>query len=152
MIKRSFKLALLPAVAFFMVFGTGLQAQTLDEARTSTKNEQYDKADALFQQLIQKDPANSVIYFHYGENTLLNYFADTISNSLTVATKEAAEIFNKGVTANPAEPLNYVGLAKVASLNGDKAKAEELRLKAKELLPPYKKVKKIDDPKAYAYT
>jgi len=152
MIKRSFKLALLPAAVFFMVFGTGLKAQTLDEARTSTKNEQYDKAEALFQQLINKEPANSVLYFHYGENTLLNYFADTISNSLTVATKEAAEIFNKGVTANLAEPLNYVGLAKVAFYSGDNAKAEELRMKAKSLLPAYKKVTKIKDPKAYAYT
>ncbi len=152
MIKRSFKLALLPAAVFFMVFGTGLTAQTLDEARTFTKNEQYDKAEALFQQLINTEPANSMNYFHYGENTLLNYFADTISNSLTVATKEAEEIFNKGVTANPAEPLNYVGLAKVAYFNGDNSKAEELRLKAKGLLPPYKKVTKIKDPKGYAYT
>jgi tetratricopeptide (TPR) repeat protein len=152
MIKRSFKLTLLPAAVFFMVFGTGLKAQTLDEARTFTKNEQYDKAEALFQQLIKNEPANSVVYFHYGENTLLNYFADTISNSLSVATKEAAEIFNNGVTANPAEPLNYVGLAKVAFYNGDNAKAEELRLKAKGLLPPYKKVTKIKEPKSYAYT
>ncbi len=152
MIKRSFKLALLPAAVFCMVFGTGLKAQTLDEARTFTKNEQYDKAETLFQQLIKNEPANSVNYFHYGENTLLNYFADTISNSLTVATKEAADIFNKGVTANPAEPLNYIGLAKVASLNGDKAKAEELRQQAKGLLPEYKKVTKIKDPKSYAYT
>jgi tetratricopeptide (TPR) repeat protein len=152
MIKRSFKLALLPAAVFCMVFGTGLKAQTLDEARTFTKNEQYDKAEALFQQLIKSEPANSVNYFHYGENTLQNYFADTISNSLTVATKEAADIFNKGVTANPAEPLNYVGLAKVAFFSGDNAKAEELRMQAKNLLPPYKKVTKIKDPKAYAYT
>ncbi len=151
MIKRSFKLAFLPAVVFLMVIGTGIKAQTLDEARTFTKNEQYDKADALFQQLVKNEPANSVIYFHYGENTLLNYFADTISNSLTVATKEAADIFNKGVAANSAEPLNYVGLAKVAFYNGDNSKAEELRIKANSLLPAYKKVTKIQNPKAYAY-
>ncbi len=152
MIKRSFKLAFLPAAVFCMLFGTGLKAQTLDEARTFTKNEQYDKAETMFQDLIKKDPANSVLYFYYGENTLLNYFADTISNSLTVATKDAADIFNKGVEANPAEPLNYVGLAKVAFYKGDNEKAEEMRMKAKELLPPYKKVTKIKDPKSYAFT
>lgn len=151
MIKRSFKLALLPAAVFCMVFGTGLMAQTLDEARTFTKNEQYDKAEALFQQLIKNEPANSKIYFHYGENTLLNFFADTISNSLNIAMKEAADIFNKGVTANATDPLNLIGLAKVASYNGEAAKAEELRVKAKGLLPPYKKVTKIKDPKGYAY-
>jgi len=151
MIKRSFKLALLPAAVFCMVFGTGLKAQTLDEARTFTKNEQYDKAEALFQQLIQKEPANSAIFFHYGENTLLNYFADTISNSLNIATKEAADIFNKGVSANATDPLNFIGLAKVAFYNKEDAKAEEMRIKARGLLPAYKKVTKIKDPKGYAY-
>jgi len=152
MIKRSMKLALLPAAVFCMFFGSGLKAQTLDEARTFTKNEQYDKAETLFQQLVTSEPSNSVIFFHYGENTLLNYFADTISNSLNVATKDAADIFNKGVNANPADPLNYIGLAKVAFYKGEDAKAEELRVQAKGLLPPYKKVTKIKDPKSYAYT
>ena len=151
MIKRSFKLALLPAAVFCMVFGTGLKAQTLDEARTFTKNEQYDKADALFQQLIKNEPTNSAIFFYYGENTLLNYFADTISNSLNVATKEAADIFNQGVAANAVDPLNHIGLAKVAFYKNEDAKAEELRVKARALLPAYKKVTKIKDPKSYAY-
>jgi tetratricopeptide (TPR) repeat protein len=151
MIKRSFKPALLTAAVLCMVTVTGLRAQTLDEARTFTKNEQYDKAEALFQQLIKSEPSNSAIYFHYGENTLLNYFADTISNSLNIAMKQAADIFDQGVAANPADPLNNIGLAKVAFYNGDDAKAEELRVKAKGLLPPYKKVTKIKDPKAYAY-
>ena len=152
MIKRCMKLALLPAAVFCMVSGTGLKAQTLSEAITFTKNEQYDKAEALFQKLIVNEPSNSAIFFHYGENTLLNYFSDTISNSLNVATKEAADIFNKGISANPADPLNYVGLAKVAFYNGEDAKAQELREKATSLLLPYKKVTKIKDPKEYAYT
>lgn len=71
MINRSFKLALLPAAVFSMVFGTGLMAQSLDEARTFTKNEQYDKAEALFQQLIKNEPSNSAIYFHYGRTRCL---------------------------------------------------------------------------------
>jgi predicted Zn-dependent protease len=146
MIKRSFKLALLPAAVFCMVFGTGLKAQTLDEARTFTKNEQYDKAEALFMQLIQKEPANSAIYFHYGENTLLNYFADTISNSLNIATKEAADIFDKGVAANAADPLNYIGLAKVASLNAQEAKAEELRVRQKASSPPTRRSQRSRSP------
>jgi len=152
MIKRSFTRALLPAVLICMVSGTGLKAQTLDEAITLTKNEQYDSAETMFKQLIQNDPSNSELYFHYGENTLLNYFADTISNSLNVAMNEAAEIFNDGVEANPNDPLNFVGLAKVATYRGDEAKADELRAKAKSLLPPYKKIKKIENPTKYAYT
>jgi len=149
---RRFKLALLPAALICTICGTGLKAQTLQEAITFTKNEQYDKAETMFQQLIKSEPGNSKIYFHYGENTLLNYFSDTISNSLTVATKDAADIFNKGVTANANDPLNYVGLAKVSFYRGDNAKAEDLRVKAEGLLPPYKKVTKIANPKDYAYT
>ena len=149
---RRFKLAVLPAALICMISGTGLKAQTLQEAITFTKNEQYDKAEAMFQQLIKSEPGNAKVYFHYGENALLNYFSDTISNSLTVATKDAADIFNKGVTANINDPLNYVGLAKVSFYNGENAKAEELRVKAKGLLPPYKKVTKITNPKDYAYT
>jgi tetratricopeptide (TPR) repeat protein len=152
MIKRSFTRALLPAVLICMVSGIGLKAQTLDEAITFTKNEQYDNAETLFKQLVQSDPSNSELYFHYGENTLLNYFADTISNSLTATMNEAADIFNKGVEANPNDPLNFVGLAKVATYRDDEAKAEELRMKAKSLLPPYKKIKKIENPTKYAYT
>ncbi len=152
MTKRSFKLALLPAAVFCMFFGPGLKAQTLQEAITFTKNEQYDKADAMLQQLIKSEPANSLNFYHYGENTLLNYFADTISNSLTVATKEAEDIFNKGIAANATDPINYVGLAKIAFYKGNDAKAEEMRVKASSLLPPYKKVTKIENPKGYAYT
>lgn len=150
--KRSLKLALLIVPFLSLVFGTGLKAQSLEEARTFTKNELYDKAEEVFQQLIKSDPSNSKVYFHYGENTLLDFFSDTISNSLTVATKEAADIFNKGVEANAADPLNYIGLAKVAFYRGDNTKAEELRVKAKSLLPTYKKIKKIENPKEYAYT
>src|SRR5665647_1766442 len=152
MIMRRFKLALLPAALICMISGTGLKAQTLQVAITFTKNEQYDKAEAMFQQLVKSEPGNTKVYFHYGENTLLNYFSDTISNSLTVATKEAADIFDKGVKANANDPLNYVGLAKVSFYQGDNAKADELRMKAKGLLPPYKKVTKIANPKDYAYT
>jgi tetratricopeptide (TPR) repeat protein len=150
--KRSLKLALLTVPFFCIVFGSGVNAQSLNEARTFTKNELYDKAEEVFQQLLKSEPSNSKVYFHYGENTLLDFFSDTISNSITVATKEAADIFNKGVEANPADPLNYIGLAKVAFYRGDNEEAEELRLKAKSLLPPYKKIKKIANPKEYAYT
>jgi tetratricopeptide (TPR) repeat protein len=150
--KYNFKMNLLVAVFFIMVCGMSVQGQTLDGAITLQKNEQYDEAEKLFQQLIKAEPGNSKLYFHYGENSLLNYFADTISNSLAATAKEAADLFNKGVTANATDPLNYVGLAKVAFYQGDKAKADEMRAKAKSLLPPYKKVTKIENPQAYAYT
>ena len=107
----------------------------------------------MLQELIQKEPANSKNYFYLGENYLLDYFADTISNSLTVSAKAAKEIYQKGVAANANDPLNYIGLAKVAFLLGDDKTATEMRAKAKSFLLPYKNIKKIVPPaQDYAFT
>jgi tetratricopeptide (TPR) repeat protein len=129
-----------------------IKAQDLTTALLLTKSEQYDKAGAMLQQLIQKEPANSKYYFFLGENALLEYFADTISNSLTIATKTARDIYQKGVNANPGDPLNYVGLAKVAFYLDDNKTAADMRAKARGLLLPFKNIKKIVPPaKDYAF-
>src|SRR5450759_1857852 len=134
------RLILRPAI-FLAVLLTGfsfnLKAQDLAAARALTKSEQYDKALAMYQQLIQKEPTNSKNYFFLGQNYLLDYFADTISNSLTVAAKSAKEIYQKGVNANAADPLNYVGLAKVAFYLNDNKTAVEMRTKARSLPVSY---------------
>jgi tetratricopeptide (TPR) repeat protein len=140
------RLILKPAI-FLAVLITGfsfnIKAQDLTSAVLLTKSEQYDKAQAMYQQLIQKEPANPKNYFFLGENYLLDYFADTISNSLTVATKAAKDIYQKGVEANPNDPLNYIGLAKVAFYQDDNKTAADMRTKARSLLLPYKNIKKI---------
>jgi tetratricopeptide (TPR) repeat protein len=128
-----------------------VQAQDLRSAQLLTKSEQYDEAGEMLQQLIQKEPANSKYYFFLGENYLLDYFADTISNSLTEYTTNAKEVFQKGVNANQNDPLNYVGLAKVANYLGDENAANEMRTKAKSLLPVYKKITKKMIPPAIEY-
>ena len=126
------------------VFLTGnILAQDLNSALLLTKSEQYDKAEAMLNQLIQKEPANSKYYFFLGENKLLDYNSDTISNSLAEFTNAAKEIFQKGVSANSSDPLNYVGLAKVATYLGDAATATDMRAKAKSYLLPYKNIKKM---------
>ncbi len=149
-------LILRPAVllaGLLAVFTIEIQAQDLNSATLLTRSEQYDKAQAMFQQLVQKEPANSKNYFFFGENYLSEYFADTISNSLTVAAKDAKEVYQKGVNANPNDPLNYVGLAKVAYFLGDDKTATEMRAKAKSFLLPYKNIKKIVPPaQDYAFT
>ncbi|MDX9811870.1 MAG: carboxypeptidase-like regulatory domain-containing protein [Bacteroidales bacterium] len=134
------------AVLISVSLNGNLQAQDLKSGILLTKSEQYDKAEEVFKQLIQNEPSNAKNYFYYGENYLLNYFADTISNSLAVATQEAKAIYQKGVDANPGEPLNYIGLAKVAQYLGDNATAEQMREKAQSFLLPYKKIKKMTPP------
>ncbi len=125
------------------VFAINLQAQDVSSAVSLTRSEQYDKAEAMLQQLIQKEPTNSRAFFYLGENYLADYFADTISNSLTVATKLAKEVYQKGAAANANDPMNYIGLAKVAFFLGDDKTATEMRAKAKSFLLPYKNLKKI---------
>jgi len=151
--KRSFyKKGLILAALMAGMIANSIQAQDLASALLLTKSEQYDKAGAMLQQLIQKEPANSKNYFFLGENKLLEYFADTISNSLALATKDAKSIFQKGVDANASDPLNYVGLAKVAVLLNDDKTAADMRAKAKSFLLPYKNIKKIVPPaKDYAF-
>jgi tetratricopeptide (TPR) repeat protein len=130
-------------------FSTGnLKAQSdLATAQKLTRSEQYDKAQAMLKDLIQKEPTNSKNYFFLGENYLLDYSADTISNSLAVYAKDAKEVYQKGTEANPNDPLNFVGLAKVAFYLDDYKTATDMRAKAKSILPPVpKNLKKINPP------
>jgi tetratricopeptide (TPR) repeat protein len=129
-------------------------AQDLNSAISLTRSEQYDKAATMLDDLIKKDPANGKNYFYLGENILADFYSDTISNSLAVAAKEAQDVYQKGVQANPNDPLNYIGLAKVAFLQGDNKTANEMRTKAKSFLQPYKKVSKkmVPPPAEYAFT
>jgi tetratricopeptide (TPR) repeat protein len=152
--KRSFckKGFILAALTAGMI-ASNIQAQDLASALLLTKSEQYDKAGAMLDQLIQKEPANSKYYFFKGENALLDYYSDTISNSLSLAAKNAKDIFQKGVDANASDPLNYVGLAKVAVLLNDNKTAADMRTKAKSFLLPYKNIKKMVPPaKDYAFS
>ena len=122
------------------------KGQDLNSAISLTRSEQYDKAKDVLEQLIQKEPANGKIYFFLGENYLLDYFADTISNSLKVATDAAKAIYQKGTEANPNDPLNYIGLAKIAFFQGNDQTADEMRKKARSFLLPYKNLKRISPP------
>ncbi len=144
--KRIIFRPVLILAGLFTVFAFNLKAQDLNSATLLTRSEQYDKAETMFKELIQKEPTNSKDYFFFGENYLAEYFNDTISNSLNVAANEAKAVFQKGVEANPNDPLNYIGLAKVAYYLNEDQKADELRAKAKSLLPPYKNLRKINPP------
>lgn len=151
MITRFYKKTFLILMLVVISGVAGLKAQTLDEATTAMNNEGYDKADQILQDLAKKSPS-SKIYYLLGENTLLNFFSDTISNSLKVVAAEAKGQFEKGISLNANDPFNYIGLAKVASYSGDQQTASQMRLKAKSFLLPYKKVTKIPNAADYALT
>jgi tetratricopeptide (TPR) repeat protein len=151
MIKLLFKKTSLILTLLVVCSVAGLRAQTMDEAIRAMNNERFDRADSILQVLAKKAP-DSKIYYRLGENTMLNFFSDTISNSLKVVAAEAKQQFEKGISLNANDPLNYVGLAKVASYLGDQQTATQMRIKAKSFLLPYKKVTKIPNPSDYAFT
>lgn len=151
MINRFFRRTSLILAITALCSIAGLKAQTLEDAITATNNEQYDKADEILTNLAKSAPSSKVFY-RLGENTLLNFFSDSISNSLTVVAAEAKAQYDKGIALNASDPLNYVGLAKVASYLGDNQTATQMRAKARSFLLPYKKVTKIPNAKEYAYT
>src|SRR4030066_1680079 len=135
--KRSIiKKGLFLAATFTGLFFSTIQAQDLTSAMLLTRSEQYDKAGEMLQQLIQKEPSNSKYYFYLGENTILEYYSDTISNSFALAISNTKGNYQKGVDANPNDPLNYTGLAKVAFLTGDFKTADEMRAKARSFFVP----------------
>src|SRR5665647_479755 len=150
--KTQFLIRTATILALFVICCiSGLHAQTFEQAITAMNNERYDRADSIFNILVRNAP-RSKVYYRQGENTLLNFFSDSISNSLNITATEAKQHFQKGIKLDPNDPLNYVGMAKVSSCVGDEKSAEEWRLKAKSFLPPYKKVSKIKNPQDYAYT
>ncbi len=128
------------------LFFSNVQAQDLKSALHLTKSEQYEKAGQMLRQMIQKEPANAKLYYYLGENYLLEYFSDTISSSFALATDNAKETYQKGIDANPNDPLNYIGLAKIAFYLGDDQTADEMRTKARSFLLPYKNIKRINPP------
>ena len=69
--KRSIiKKGLFLAAAFAGSFLSTIHAQDLASALLLTRSEQYDKAEEMLKQLIQKEPSNSKYYFFLGENQL----------------------------------------------------------------------------------
>ena len=151
MIQRFLKKTLLILTLLLICGVAGLRAQTLDEAITATNNERYDKANQILQDLAKKSPSSKICYL-LGENTLLDFFSDTISNSLKLMSAEAKQQFEKGISLNANDPFNYIGLAKVAAYLGDQQTATQMRAKAKSFLLPYKKVTKIPNAADYALT
>jgi tetratricopeptide (TPR) repeat protein len=87
--------------------------QTLQDLITKTDNENFELAAAGYRGLINQDPSKGEYYFYYGEN----FFKSGDVDSANV-------YYSKGVDLNATNPLNYVGLGKVALSNG---KAEDAK-------------------------
>jgi tetratricopeptide (TPR) repeat protein len=104
------------------LIGTGLFAQTLQEALTKTDNERFEAAGADFRALIAKEPTKGDFYFFAGENFFKN---DKLDSAMTM--------YKKGTEVQATNPLNYVGIGKILLFQGNDTEANANLFKAKTL-------------------
>lgn len=95
-------------LALSMMFGTFINAQTLEDAIKKTDNERFEVAAAEFKALIAKDPAKADNYFYFGEN----YFQLEDLDSANI-------MWKKGLSVDPNSALNMVGTGKYLWYKGD---------------------------------
>ncbi|MES2591458.1 MAG: tetratricopeptide repeat protein [Bacteroidota bacterium] len=96
------KLTKLFFISSLIIISTSAFSQSLQDAIKLTTNEQFEKADAAFKNLLSTQPANGEIYFYHGEN----YFKN---NNMEMA----KAMYQKGADVNATNPFPYVGLGKV---------------------------------------
>lgn len=94
------KISLLSLLGFATV---QLNAQSLDEANRLSRNEQFEDAEKVFQELITAKPKEANFYYYAGLNQ--------ISKGDTAA---ASKLFNLGLIMSPKCMINYVGKAQMA--------------------------------------
>ncbi len=112
-----------------------IHSQDLNDARKLTKNEQFVEASSMFKKLIRQTPTDGDLYYYYGRNFLYKFYSDTLNVSFPEMADSARALYEQGKTQDPANPLNFVGLAGLDVIAKNIPKAKEEYTKAKELLP-----------------
>ncbi len=144
---RTTKITTLALAAGLMMMLAGpLSAQDINSALKLTYKEQFDAADNAFSSLIKSEPANGKYYYYSGENQLASYYLDTANVSFKEVAVKAVERFNQGISASPNEPLNYIGLGKVALIQKNRTLALEKFAKAESFLPVKKEKSLLTKP------
>jgi tetratricopeptide (TPR) repeat protein len=98
-----------------------LQAQSIDQGRRQTRNEQYEDAAKTFEAIIAKKPKVGEPYYWAGINLLES--GDTAS---------AKAMFEKGLQMMPKYPINNIGLGHLALRQGNISEAESQFMLAKK--------------------
>jgi tetratricopeptide (TPR) repeat protein len=146
MLRSTKSITLSIAVVTMLVFTGSLYAQDLNTALKLTYKEQFDAADNAFSSLIKSEPTNGKYYYYSGENQLASYFLDTANVSFKEVAEKAAVRFNQGIAAVPGEPLNYIGLGKIALIEKKNSIAQEKFSKAISFLPVKKEKSVLTKP------
>lgn len=133
---RIFKSTLRSTLLLTILSGAiGVHSQDIQTAFKLTRAERFEDASAAFKTLLQKNLKDGDIYYYYGDNFLQEYYSDTTNNSFKELSDSAKLLFSKGTEADPANPLNYIGLGQIALMLRDMLKAQQNFSKAISLLP-----------------
>lgn len=97
-------------------------SQSMADAIKLTNNEQFEKADAAFKNLVQSQPNNGELLFYYGENFFKNE-----------QPAKAKEQYLKATEVNATNPFGYVGLGKSDWYEGKQTEAKASFYKATTL-------------------
>lgn len=135
---------------FMLVIVSASFGQDLNSALRMTYQEQFDAADVAFNELSAKEPANGKYFYYSGENQLASYFIDPANIPFEAIAKKALDRYNKGIAANVNEPLNYVGLGKVALIENKLDIAIGNFATAQTFLPAKKKKSMLTKPEQAA--
>ena len=93
--------------------GPVVQGQSIPEAIALTDKEQFERAAAMFKQILATAPNSGQAWFFFGENY---YYNDRL---------DSAEIcYDRGSSADPRYPLNHAGLGKIYWIRGEKTEAQ----------------------------
>jgi tetratricopeptide (TPR) repeat protein len=141
MTKHSKNLVYLALMAFGVISFTCTKAQDLKSAVKLTESEQFKTASEYYDALIKKEPLNGDNYFFYGENYFKAYFSDTANMELKETIDKSRALFDKGMSVDPGNPLNYIGLGRAALMTGNPSAAIINFEKAMSLMVPPKGVK-----------
>jgi tetratricopeptide (TPR) repeat protein len=142
----NYRLLLFTCITLVGLFGMTprVNSQNLEAALKLSQSERYEDADELFKQILIASPTNSDAYFYYGENILQSYLADPYSNSLTEVAIESNAQFNKGISADSTNPLNYIGKGMVILLEKNDTTAADVYFRKAEMTFPKNKKKYTD--------
>jgi tetratricopeptide (TPR) repeat protein len=101
------------ALLFMAASAVSAIAQTLNDGLQALDFDRYEHARSIFTSLTQQEPANGVNYYYLGQAYFNLYKSDS-----------AAWAYNKGISADPNNMMNYVGLGELALDAEKKAEAK----------------------------
>lgn len=109
-------------ICLFLAVALITKAQTIEDAKRLTLNEQFEASSSAFRQLVANFPMKGDYWFYFGENLLK---ADNIDSAKT--------LYTIGVQNDLNNPLNFIGLAKIARIQGQKELSDQQFAKALQM-------------------